>query len=544
MPRPDAPEAGWRWFALATLAFGTSYALLPLYSSNQNHHFLIGIARAGEGFLRDDWLSVTGDPFPVFTAFVWFVHRYLNDGVHYLVYYLLLGAYAYGLLGIVERVWPPDARVAATDRLWFLAILCVLHNEVIGYLCGVRLAQMRWWQMTHWGVAEQEIFGHSAFQASSFGLLLPLAIRWFLERRSLRATIVMGAVVVIHFSYAITIASLMLAFMAVEWRRPVSRTRPIAMATIALACALPAAAYALVTFGPSSADVSREAASILARHLPQETDPAVWFGTTAWLQIALMLGGILLAARSELCLPLLVPFLVGAAMTAVQLTTGSARLALLFPWRASVLLVPIATALVIRASIARTRIAGWRHARAVAGAIIGASMVASSVRMVLNFAYYNDYRPVTSRLDRALPARVRADFAGAMRPDTLPMMDFVRRTAARGDTYLIPPELERFRLRTGVPAVADNKSHPYRDYEVLEWHARLRLVRAFYATGDCDVLRTLAADYRVTHVVFDDRVRAAGCEGLHLVYSDPVFDVYGVGRPSPSSMRSVARHTK
>ena len=148
MPPPDPPAAGWRWFALATIAFGTSYALLPLYSSNQNHHFLIGIARAGEGFLRDDWLSGTRDPFPVFTAFVWFVHRYLNNVVHYVAYDLLLGAYAYGLLGMVERVWPPEPRHATAERLWFLAIVCVLHNEVIGYLLGVRLAQMPWWQMT------------------------------------------------------------------------------------------------------------------------------------------------------------------------------------------------------------------------------------------------------------------------------------------------------------------------------------------------------------------------------------------------------------
>ena len=67
MPKAERFPVGWRWYALATIAFGATYAVLPLYSSNQNHHFLIGIARAGEGFLRDDWLAHTADPFPVST---------------------------------------------------------------------------------------------------------------------------------------------------------------------------------------------------------------------------------------------------------------------------------------------------------------------------------------------------------------------------------------------------------------------------------------------------------------------------------------------
>src|SRR5205823_752057 len=103
----------------------------------QNHHFLIGIARAGDGWLRDDWLVRTVDPFPVFTAFVAFVHRYLNDALHYVIYYVLFGAYAYGLMAIVEHAIPgqPSDRMAearTTERLAFLAILCVLHNEVVG----------------------------------------------------------------------------------------------------------------------------------------------------------------------------------------------------------------------------------------------------------------------------------------------------------------------------------------------------------------------------------------------------------------------------
>ncbi|HEY6894235.1 MAG TPA: hypothetical protein VI258_08710, partial [Rhodanobacteraceae bacterium] len=303
------------WFGLAAIAFGMSYAVLPLYSSNQNHHFLIGIARAGDGLLRNDWLVSTRDPFPVFTAFVWFVHKYLADSLHYLVYILLLGAYAYGLMRIGEDVFPShgSADARASERLLFLAITCVLHNEVIGYLLGFGLRGMPWWQMTHWGVAEQELFGHSAFQASSVGLLLPLAIHWFLQRRSRLAALTVAAVLVVHFSYAITAAALVAGFMFIEWRRTRNLRTPAVVGAIALAIALPPALYVLLNFGPTSADASARAAAILVAHLPQETQPSVWFGAKAALQIVLMIAGIALAAGSDLFAPLLAVFVAGAS---------------------------------------------------------------------------------------------------------------------------------------------------------------------------------------------------------------------------------------
>ena len=150
--------------------------------------------------------------------------------------------------------------------------------------------------------------------------------------------------------------------------------------------------------------------------------------------------------------------------------------------------------------------------------------------MTLNFAYFNGVAAITSRVDRIVPSRWSRDFARALRPETLPMMDYVRQTARRGDLFLVPPDLERFRLRAGAPIVADFKSHPYKDVEVLDWFSRLQLVDAFYQSGgDCDALASILARYPVTHVVFDDRARPARCNGLVELYTDPVFDIYRVG---------------
>ena len=53
-----------------TLLFAVAYTQSPLYSSNQNQYFLHGLANAGTGFLREDWLARTPDTVPVFNALV------------------------------------------------------------------------------------------------------------------------------------------------------------------------------------------------------------------------------------------------------------------------------------------------------------------------------------------------------------------------------------------------------------------------------------------------------------------------------------------
>lgn len=525
-----------RWFALSTVPFSTSYALLPLYSSNQNHHFLIGLARAGQGWLKDDWLAQTVDPFPLFTALLVAVHRFADDAVHYVLYCLLLGAYAYGLMRLVEHVRPTSEETRTVERLLFLAAVCLLHSEALAYLAGVDLAHLPWWQITHWGVAEQEIFGHGMFQPSAVGMLLPLAMVWAIEGHLIRSTALAGVVLAVHFSYALTAGALSVAFAITAARQTRRIGYPLAVAGTFLAFAVPTLAYVLLQLGPTSPEVSFRAASILARHIPQEADPAVWLGAKAWLQLGLVIAGVSMATGTALFLPLLVPTLAGVALTSAQIASGSPQLALLFPWRVSVLLVPTAAALLVRLLIARgAETASWRSARvqrrlsAAALAVLALTVLAGAVRMTLHFAYFYDYRPLTERMDAALPDRWRDDFARALAPDTLPMMDFVRQSSARGDLYLVPPELERFRLRTGTPIVADLKSHPYKDAEVLEWFDRLQLVEAFYRSGDCRILSMIEARFSVTHVVLDDRVRPNRCTGLALTYSDRRFDIYKVG---------------
>ena len=97
---PSRRVIPWPSLFLVALAFVAAYGQAPLYYSNQNQYFLHGLADAGEGLLREDWLANTRDPTPVFTALVTVTERYLHPWVFYVCHAVLLGAFAAASLSL------------------------------------------------------------------------------------------------------------------------------------------------------------------------------------------------------------------------------------------------------------------------------------------------------------------------------------------------------------------------------------------------------------------------------------------------------------
>ncbi|MCJ7530417.1 MAG: hypothetical protein MUO64_05230, partial [Anaerolineales bacterium] len=101
-------------FITWTFIFTLSYCQSVLFTSNQNQYFLHGLAKAGFGYLREDWLANTQDPTPLFSLLVYMAYHLLrSEAVFYLYYPLLMGVYLYSIVGIVKQVIPGlvDSRV-------------------------------------------------------------------------------------------------------------------------------------------------------------------------------------------------------------------------------------------------------------------------------------------------------------------------------------------------------------------------------------------------------------------------------------------------
>jgi hypothetical protein len=506
-----ARSAGW---ALAILTLGLAYSQSPLFSSNQNQYFLHGAARAGIGFLRQDWLAGTADPTPVFTGLVEWTYRLLPPAAFHLEYLLLFGVYLAGLWLLADTAF--GLRATGGRTLLFLVLVVALHSAALR-LIQSRLLGESWEYLWDGGVAGQRLLG-PVFQPSTFGVLLLLSLGLFVRGRAAWAVAAAALAASVHPTYLLPAAILVLAYCLVLWREEHSLRRPALLGMFALVLVAPIVLYVILALGPTSPERIAEAQNILVRErVPHHALPAVWFDATVLVKLALVGLALLVTRTTRLARVLALTVAAGLLLTAIQILTGSEMLALLFPWRISAVLVPAGVGLLagwcaLRGASAAERLSPTaRRGLALAGLAVLALLAVSGG---LLFAWQT---------------------ASQAQDPAAPMLSEVRRHLGPGQVYLIPPKLQEFRLVTGAPALVDFKSIPYRDVDVLEWRQRLRMADWFYredpASVDCTLLDELAQDYGVTHVILDDDLLDLSCPQLRRVYRDSHFAIHRVAAP-------------
>ena len=522
-------------FLFWALVFGVSYTQPHLYYSNQNQYFLHGLAQGGEGFLDEDWLANTADPTPVFSGLIAFTYRHLNESLFYLYYLLVLGVYFHASTGIFTTL--SGGHPAKLTRLGFITLFVVLHSGSFRWASAHLLGVDYPWYLQA-GVANQFILG-AGLQPSVFGVLLVLSVDTFLRGRPLQAAIWASLAAVMHSTYLLSAAFLTLSYLFVLFREKRIRDA-FFTGSLALALVSPVLIYNLAMFAPSSPQAFGEAQHLLAHlRIPHHANPERWFDSIAVAQIAWILLSLYLARGTRLFPILSLTFLLSLLLTLVQLGTGNDTLALLFPWRTSSILVPIATT-VILARIVNSFSFRWECA--IASVCIGILALVMLGGITINYF----------------------DLGYSTNIDEIELLEWVRANKSQGDNYLLPVEvpkltsgrrgaaslnftpppkrsnqrqvisvdLQRFRLFTGAPIFVDFKSIPYKDVEVLEWYERVLWNQKLYERRDWD--RAIVSELherRITRVVAATD-RDIHCDALELVHKDASYRVYRIRIPS------------
>ncbi|MCZ6529361.1 MAG: hypothetical protein O6949_03395 [Chloroflexi bacterium] len=489
------------WGALLGLAYGQA----PLYTSNQNTYFLHGLAQAGQGLLAEDWLANTTDPTPVFSWLVFVTARYLPRVTFHLYYFLLFGVYLYSLRNISDRLFGLERSRAA--RWVYLALIFVSHSAVLHVLLS-RGVGGDWEYLFDGGLAGQRLLG-TVLQPSSFGVFLLLSVQQFLEGRPYRAVLAAAVAAAVHPTYLLSAAVLTSAYMLVEIRTGKSYRQSLRIGVLSLMLVLPILAYSYSSFFPSAAD----ALDVLVHfRLPAHAVISEWFGPAALATLALIGLALILAKSSQLLPVLLISVAVGAMLTLLQILTRSDALALLFPWRLSAYLIPLAIAVLAGwFSVWLSEHTGWRFGRIAPIAsmlVIGASIVGGLIWMAI----------------QGLQRQIAPERA---------LYDYVRVARVPGQLYAIPPKLQDFRLANSTPILADFKSNPYRRGEVIDWHDRVRLLQWFYREEiDCGLMGDFIGEYGVTHMVLGPEQLGQDCPEMRERYQDGHYAVYELG-PGP-----------
>lgn len=532
---------GWLLFLGVSAGFALLYVQAPLFYSNQFQYFLHGLADAGWGQLRDDWLARTTDPTPMFSRLVALSASVFPVAIFQVYHASLLGLYALSVLGVF--IYLGGSEFSWSRGLVFLAFVGMLHSGMIRWLSYQTLGFDYPWFLQA-GLAGQYILG-GFLQPSMFGVLLLVAVWQFLSDRPAMAGLSVGLAALMHSTYLLPGALMMLGFLAClgiekRWRDC------LICGGLALLFVMFPIAYILREFSPTSPELFAESQRLLVHvRIPHHCRVDLWLDWVAGLQIAWMLLAVALTKGTRLFLPLAIPLILGGLLTLLQVWSQSDTLALLFPWRVSSVLVPLSTAVILSRLINILPLGNGTSLP------IGMAFLTLVILMGCGIWIRGTGRAFHSaEEDRSLVAFVKehhqpGEVYGI--PVRIPNLvastrgslssDYKPAPVKRKDGRLIPVDLQGFRLQTGAPLFVDFKSIPYRDTDVVEWHRRLLLANQMQELLQKKMAvqaLALMEGEDLTHVVTPVQVEV-NHDRLVPIFSDESYRLYQIrsetGRP-------------
>ncbi len=465
---------------------------MPLqFVSNQNTKFLHGMATAFPDRLGADWTAQTVDGLPVFTALVHGVAAYVDPAFFYVIEALLLCVMCVSLLAIARRVAPD-----AGGTLWFLI---VVGGVLVALVHPPQEDTLR-------GVAGQYMT-HGYLQPSEFGILYLPAL--LLAARRHPAALILGVIpAAVHPAYIAFSAILLGVFLFYRWRD--GSGIPLLTVTVAVAILVVPPIDLALRFAPTDAEVFAQANNILAfERIPHHSDPSRWATWPAYRKLIIALMGIAVAPSGVIRTSLVCLLGLAVGGTVFVAATGNAEVALMAPWRASIIVVPVTATIVI----------GW-IVNLLYRRVSKRSVLLAVPVIVTGYALFGAYDGLR---------RVQAESARNKTPD---YVIHIQESHDPQDIYLTHPRMSDFRLAAMTSQFVTWKTHPYLDTEVLEWKRRSDLAQKVFGDQlDCDVLAEILAAYPVTHVLAPVTAAGTTC-GLPVEFKGEEYRILVVGPDS------------
>jgi hypothetical protein len=394
-------------------------------------------------------------------------------------------------------------------KLTLLTGLLLFHSAALRYLLSIG-AGPDWIYIFEGGLAGQRILG-AVFQPSSFGVFLILSIYLFLEKRIILALVAIGVAVTFHPTYLLTSAILVFSYLVSEYRENKIFSEVLKLGFFALIIVTPISIYVFGSFGLATSLANSRAQEILVNYrIPHHAMISEWFNITSVIQIGLIFLAVYLIRNSRLFMIIAFGVTSAIILTIIQILISSNALALLFPWRISAILLPIAIVIILAFIVFKifTRYSSQleKNQRWVILfnlVIIGALLIIGAVRFSLDLG------------------------RRSLSPEYL-LFEPIKEQGSEDDVYLIPLKMQDFRLATGKSAYIDFKSIPYQDSEVLEWYRRNQVAGRFYSERkvDCSWFDQMSEKEEISHIVFEKGGRVFNCDSFVLWYEDANYLVY------------------
>lgn len=431
--------------------------------------------------------------FPVFTAFAKLSINLFGKKILYIYFAIISFIYVFSLykISLIATKYKPTIL-----RLFFFFIFFTVLVGTKKYLS--------------YGVARQYLLG-TYFQPSSFGILILLSIYLFLKKRNFQASVMLAFASTFHPTYLLVSLFIFAGYLFVLFRE--DKTKAFKIAVFQLVSVLPVTIYSFITFSSTSPEITAQAKDILVNfRIPHHAKFDCWFGLPDVYRITITLISLIIIRKTRLFPVIAIAFGLSATLTFAQVISGSNGLALLFPWRVSVVLVPISASIIIASAI---QIISARFKK------IGNKKIILPIQIILFLLIFGLTIPRIKHFSNLFSENHNKHEK---------IYSWIKNNSESSNLYLIPKEQSDFRIKTETPILADRKSHPYKDVEVIEWHKRLQISDRYFNsdTDSCNTLKSIIEKYGVTHIYSNNKSKTTVCPQMQKIFSDSNHAVYRI----------------
>ena len=460
-------------YLILSILFAFTVQQLPFFKGN-SLHLLHAIKDFDTNKLQDDWIANQTNHLPVFTYFNNIILQFFPVNILHIVHFSLLVICSFFIFLICKNEFQNLNRISLSI-IWFSLFILIYHEHSF-----------------FGGLAGQDII-NEGYQPASFGVLFYCGIYLYLIRKYFYAVLLICLSASFHPSYVIHSGFLLLGFFIYFfWIREYKLLFKVLITYIILI--FPITIYIILNFLLIDKGLSLEGKLILLERIPHHALIDNWFSYKDVISILVYIISLFLVQKSKkIFLPLIVFGFLSISLSIIQFLIQDQSLALTFPWRASVFLIPLSSMIII--SFLINNFLSKKINLNIFGVLL--FLVIFSFFFVKNHFLKNDNQNFYTKLE--LTKEISKNY------------NLIQR-------ILIPIDLSYIRMNTGLPIFIDWKHHAFKYDELIIWKKRVNLANQFYETNDFDKQKIILDDInqieKISHILINRNQLKKDCDNL------------------------------
>jgi len=498
-------------------------------TGNQCIYFFWGIKNTGFGFLSNDFLATQPDPFPLFSILVKYSSQFFGNNIFLLWYWFINLVYVVAFFEIIDEIrkqvgWQTPSLVG---RVGEGCLFLFLNSTLIWgfFFSHFFNFDLRWaWDS---GFADQGIL-RGYFQPSCFGVFILLSFMFFIKRKYFPAFVSAALAACFHANYLL-ISGIFIGVYALFLVRDKNHKTAIIGSVISLLIVLPYLVYVYSNFGSSSSETIEYLKSHIEGHI--HFDYHVWMNAKAFLQFLLIMLSLWIIRKTVLFFPIMISLIILTVFTLLTYLSGSIFLLNLTPWRISVVIVPVAVAVVVLflSSLKNNFFYSLFYSlilsmlfSAIFFRVFGNNTYEYILKWrVFTFIFFcllflilflSQRYFILFKLNLYLPVliiflTIILGLSGILfhKPDGKSkdeLIAYAKEHLLENQQYIVPTAMIEFRLTTGAPVFVD--STIFLSNALPEWDKRLTFVNRFYSDNsekNISLLDSLSENCGITHII-------------------------------------------